>query len=386
MFTAVQIASVVGQMLAGILVGWLLWRLGGRSRPAGRELQHLEGLRALAALAVVGCHTTQHIVARLGFEGSPDAGNRLGILGVQMFFGLTAFLFVRRILAGDLDIVDFMAGRIRRIVPLYLFLCVAALFVCALIYTPAVQPLSQTLQELGRYLAFGFVGGELPTVLGQNMAVWTGIAWTLPYEWEFYLMVPVLAVAVRSRGAVAAAGAIFLVAAAYDFTRLTETVWPFFASGIFAAFLEKHLPPPGPTLRLVLGALTLPLVAAALTLPGFFSAWQFVVTLLLFPVVVLSRPRLLATGALQWLGRISYSLYLMQYLVMTGLLLTGFRYPGMFAGGMLDGPGPVALTVVILVPLSYATWRLVERPWMRSPDRRPARPAASAADGARAIS
>jgi peptidoglycan/LPS O-acetylase OafA/YrhL len=366
LFTAVQIAVVLGQVLAGILIGHLMWRFGGRSSGPDGRLGHLEGLRGIAALAVVACHTTQHIVARLGFEGSPDAGNRLGILGVQMFFALTAFLFVRRILSGTLDPIDFMAGRIRRIVPLYLFLCVAALCIGALLYSPVVQPLSQTARELAHYFAFGFVGGDLPTLLGQTMAPWTGIAWTLPYEWEFYLLVPVIAVAVRSRLGVVVGTAVFVLAAAYDLAQLTESVWPFFGAGVGAAFVERYLPAPGRALRIGIAASILPLVGAALAAPGFFSAWQLPIAALLFLAVLLSRPRLLTTGALQSLGRVSYSIYLMQYLVMTPLVTMGFRYPELFTSGVLHDPGPVVLTVAILVPLSYVTWRFIERPWMRS--------------------
>jgi hypothetical protein len=87
--------------------------------PAGR-LSQLEGLRAIAALAVVACHVNQNTLAFFEYTELPDAGNHIGVLAVQMFFALTAYLFTARAVKGTLDPAIFYVSRLRRTLPLYL--------------------------------------------------------------------------------------------------------------------------------------------------------------------------------------------------------------------------------------------------------------------------
>jgi peptidoglycan/LPS O-acetylase OafA/YrhL len=72
-----------------------------------REYGFLDGVRGMSAIAVATCHGNQHLLSFFGFSALPENGDRIGILGLQIFFSMTAFLFTRRALDGKLKVRTF---------------------------------------------------------------------------------------------------------------------------------------------------------------------------------------------------------------------------------------------------------------------------------------
>src|SRR5665811_1096023 len=102
--------------------------------PVGRSERYmpgLDGLRAVAVLAVVAFH--------LGFEWAPG-----GLLGVGVFFTLSGYLITDILLRqlsrrGQLELLSFWAARARRLLPA-LFLMLVVVVAWVTLFGPAQSP------------------------------------------------------------------------------------------------------------------------------------------------------------------------------------------------------------------------------------------------------
>ncbi|GAC1542373.1 MAG: hypothetical protein NVS3B12_30340 [Acidimicrobiales bacterium] len=162
------------------------------SSPARPFFPCLDGLRAVAALTVIGVHTA----FRSGLSGHrPGLGrytSRLEV-GVWVFFLLSGFLIYRPFVAAHLEgrpgpaIRSYLRRRLFRIVPAYW----VALGVAALL--GAVEHV-HTLADVVVY--FGF----LQVYDTQRILHGIPAAWTLCIEMSFYLLLPVYAAVIGRRG------------------------------------------------------------------------------------------------------------------------------------------------------------------------------------------
>ena len=227
---------------------------------AGREdrgrAAAVDGLRALAALSVLGYHAWLYTRDRVsaGVRGSlaDELAHELR-LGLVLFFVLSGYLlyrpWVRSVLSGAAPprAGAYLVRRAARIVPAYY---AAVLGSVALLWsldaTPGVR--LPPAEDLWLFAVFG-QNFHVDTLLSLNAPLWT-----LAVEWSFYLVLPVLGwLALRLRGASREAQAIvpavFLAAgAAWNWsiageevpptlTKVLPAMAPYFAVGMLAALL-----------------------------------------------------------------------------------------------------------------------------------------------------
>jgi peptidoglycan/LPS O-acetylase OafA/YrhL len=363
---AIQIVMFSGTYLIALLLIVALERFLPLNGNAPGRYQHLDGVRGIAALTVVAAHVNQHLLSFLSVTTLPEHGNRAAIVAVQMFFALTAFLFTDRALRHTLEIEAFYIGRVRRIVPLYLCACMVSIPL-ALFYSPhgIVNP-SQFLVEVVDIFAFGFLGAPTLTLQGFNALAVIGVAWTLNFEWKFYLLLPVLMTIRRVSRIAAILGGLSVAALAIrDFYTIHEVIWPFFSAGILAAVAKRYVPSVSPRLKPPITILGFALLVFSIWLPGYFSFSHLVISTLLFACILYGEPRILTVRPLRNLGLISYSIYLLQYLVLLPVVneswqrnIRSFRPEWKFVIAFL--------VVTILIPLSCITYRFIELRWMSS--------------------
>jgi len=157
----------------------------------------LDGLRALAVLAVIAYH--------LGFEWAPG-----GLLGVGVFFTLSGYLITDLLLAGPLRgrgrLRDFWFARARRLLPaLFVMLAVVVLWVVLL--GPAQS------RQFGKAVAAAALYVSNWELIFQHVSYFARFGapsplnhlWSLGVEEQFYILWPLLLVAglrfVRERSA-----------------------------------------------------------------------------------------------------------------------------------------------------------------------------------------
>lgn len=306
----------------------------------------LDGLRAVAILLVLMCHT-----ARFVLPG--------GWVGVDVFFVLSGYLITSILLrelreTGRVDLGAFYVRRACRLLPALALLC-------------AFQLVRSWFSPNGQEIREATLVGALYLENWNNVYQWwpfdfMGHTWSLAVEEQFYLLWPLLLPLVFGRGlrwlcACACALAVARVVcwhmgyaeATLDFSMLRPVG---LLVGCALAFGKWRAPAWAGTLALcVVGA-----VAVALSRSQAVFAVAPIAVSLATAVVVVASPGWLAFAPLRYLGKISYGLYLYHW----PLFLLGEQWKPAGAGH-LWAIGLVAM-IVVLAALSY---EFVEKPILR---------------------
>jgi len=338
---------------------------------AAQRLGHVDGLRGYLALLVFVHHFV--IMDRFRATGrwsSPpeDYFNNFGVAGVALFFMITGYLFIHRILASrhGIDWLELLRARIFRIYPLYLTAFVVVVGVAAHgTQFELREPLGRLAGDLAKWLFF--LGGTINGYEDTKLTI-AWVDWTLRYEWLFYVSLPLLSrVLTRSRwltfGLVAAA--LYLTLAPVRIVGTFDSRYLIlFVVGGLAASLKLGDPRWGRAMRHPVTALVA--VAALLGELFLFEApfgpWQVVLLGTFFIPIALGNSLfgLLKHDASVFLGELSYSMYLMHPLV----LYATFQ---VFGPRLLPVRGPESMLWMpalglAVVLLSWATYSMVERP------------------------
>lgn len=389
-----------------------------KNQAAGHVVE-LDGLRGLLALWVA----VSHLLLWCGFAEAPvpgAIGRAFRALvyspaAVETFFILSGFAISYLIYTRPPSYAAFMTGRFFRICPVY-FTCLALGFISAALtpvvlahapwretsYFDAVGALSSSettapWRHLGAHLTL--LHGAIPKqVLANSAATLLPPAWSISVEWQYYLCALLVAALTRS-----APGLLGLAGVAW-FALGHERAWtnplPAFFPLILPLFLigigSYHL---YATFR-ARGAARSPthtLIVVAAAAAAFLFRWHSV-ALVIWAVCfgcLFTTPsgfagraleglrRLLGHALLQWLGRISYPLYLVHWPLIVFSLAALLHYkPGL-------SYDEAALWLLLAgVPLILgAAWLLhlwIEAPCMRLGKRLTASTARRPAPAARA--
>jgi peptidoglycan/LPS O-acetylase OafA/YrhL len=368
----------------------------GVSVPASDRLASLTGLRALAALLVVGTHAA-FATGKLthGYIGLVWA--RLEV-GVSIFFALSGFLLFRPwvVAAADGSAAPstraYARRRLRRVMPAYVVTVLLAYGVYSF-YSTGPNP-GQSLSGLIRHLTLTqiYTDNYLLTYLHRGLSQ----TWSLAVEAAFYAALPLLAHLLlvvlcgdRWRPARLLAGLAGLAAFSplwlivlntTDWLPNSAGMWlpaqlAAFGGGMAVAVLHVMgvrwraglLVP----VTLALYLLVSTPLAGAVTM-GPVPLWEPLAKALLYAAIatlVVAAPtlggrgafdRLLTSRPMVWLGEISYEIFLLHVLVMAVVLGAVLGWP-LFTGSL---PGLYLLTLGVTVPLAWLLHRVTARAYL----------------------
>jgi len=296
---------------------WMTVRLWHFELPKGRLIS-IDGLRGFLAASVFIHHSIiWRDYLQSGLWRAPESNlyNQLGQSSVGLFFMITGFLFTRRLLDGDMDWLRLYAGRFMRLTPLYIFALAVMLTLVAWRSDFTLQePVRQILGQTLGWLTFGAL---MPPINGvTETVIMLGVTWTLPWEWKFYLSLPLvsLALGVRARR--------YGIALIWIASILSVLFAPmprmFLAGGLVAVLVrDQRWLAFAASRRATLLAIAC-LLTVALLFHGAFRPLPLLFLTLFFAIVAGGNTLF---GALAWpasrlLGEISFSVYLLH-----GLLL-----------------------------------------------------------------
>lgn len=343
----------------------------------------IDALRGVAALAVVLLHLYHYNLVRMTGYRFPEPLHTIldnGQVGVYVFFVISGFVIAQSI-HGE-TVTPRFAGRfaLRRAVRLDLpyWATIAAMVTLTLVSNnlqherslpvPSVTSVAVHLVYAQQFLGYPHI---------------VGVFWTLCYEVQFYLTLILVTgmfqrlarnvqrpAWLRSRWLVALPLWGIGLVCATGRLNLTEALflycWPFFFLGVAVNWAHNRLMRPGG------------LVGLVLTLAGTLYFVEFnhhfeppavgaaIATAL--AIYFVSRSGRLVTltlgSVLQYLGRISYSLYLVHMLFGTPSLRLGIRVLGKRAG-FVESVGLILIALTISVIAAHVMYVLVERPATR---------------------
>jgi len=360
----------------------------------------LTGVRALAACWVMLFHVNAFAGPRvlsvnvLGHDVHLHPLITIGWLGVTIFFVLSGFLLTTHLLSsierGDERLLPrYFMARVRRVIPAY-WAQIAVLFVVALAVHRAVP---DWLRYVPQHLFM------LQNTSEFEASLINGVYWTLPIEFAFYFVLPVIAVRLAARDAMPDARMYRLLACLYLASVAIGIGWRvavYPLGGPNVAWISNQLP--GTLDQFVLGtvvaaglrrwrkahpaaqvaaasnALTLLGLAGIVTLMYYLDAihatfwtgrhnavyWWYSANALCVALLVLGvalgggvSRALFANPVAVAIGTISYSLYLWHLPIVTWLVPAGLGYAAFFA-----------VAVSLTLAASALSYFLVERPFL----------------------
>ena len=329
----------------------------------------IDGLRAIAVLAVIAFHANPHLVPG-------------GFAGVDVFFVLSGYLITGVIAsaldAGTFSFTEFYTRRIKRIFPAYIAVAVATLLVSSYLLIPNDYIFYTTsLAASWAFLSNVFFSMLSWGYFGQRTEEFPLLhTWSLSVEEQFYFIFPVLLIFLYRRhrqhlvSVLMLCCAVFVAISEYktgeikSYFLITSRAHELLI-GALTFFAAQRFPLRDPRLAGTFAATGMALIAGAfflihkdLPFPGINSLYPCIGTALIilagtrgtsaFPVLQ-SRP-------LVSIGLISYSLYLWHWPIFSFLK---YRH--------IDLTLPVAGAAVSLsFLLAYCTWRFIEDPIRRN--------------------
>jgi len=348
--------------------------IDARTPPSHDRYPSIDGLRGFLAFGVFGHHAVvMHEYLTTGIWRAPpsDFYRMLGEVGVALFFAVTGFLFWGKLLGerGAPDWGRLYISRFFRIAPVYL----AAVLVLLLVvgnrtYFELREPLADVVSDTVRWLGLGVLGQPDVNGYRDTSRVIAGVTWTLRYEWLFYFSLPLLALFARSARHLAFA-ALGLVSCCglYAYSRQPAAIYSaLFFCGMIPASLAYYgwrIPDRSNlALAVALGCL--------LTLFTQYSSTLGIVQVLLlgalFCVISIGSTfgRILRAKPVRRLGEISYSVYLLHGLILTGV----FSVDGVRAYALASIASYwliIAICGLLLLLVATLSFILIERPGLR---------------------
>ena len=283
-----------------------------------RRNQELDGLRGvLASLVLVHHYLIYSASLRDKTWSAPDINilNQIGSASVGLFFMLSAYLFGGKVLtsAHQFNVGEFFRNRVVRIVPVYAAALIFSIAITFALRPAIISPVGDLLIELGRWASFGFwlprdVNGV--PLSGALMSV----SWSLFYEWLLYALLIPIAYLCRATGRSWPAYVMLFAASIWD------RHFSLFVFGLIAVQMPRVRSP----LWAVAAA-----VATPILLVTYHDTTSWKHGALLFPLFVvvahgLPVARILNSRMLQYLGAISYDIYLFQIPTLFALGKLGF--------------------------------------------------------------
>ncbi len=322
-------------------------------RASSRYYPALQGLRGFSALAVFLVH-----IYRMAMNGDflpplpgivHAAWSTLGT-GVGLFFMISGFV-IPASLARHGDLRRFFTDRVLRIMPLFVLVHLAVFSVGPLVGYKWLAEIAP-----GRYAELFFANLTF-TALPLGLPLLQQNSWSLSYEWAFYIALGAGWQWRRSSAGGIVIDALLLLAAAVACFAFPECLY--FAAGYLLYHLQLPMPRrPARELPVAFACL-----AAYLALAQFTSPFLAVVPATVLFACCLGQgvtARFFSHQAMMWLGKISFSLYLLHPLLMfplqsalRRLALHGFDKVALFALF-------AAAATLIVLPISWLSHELIE--------------------------
>lgn len=366
--------------LAVLLLGFgtaaLLQRDRGAAPVPGR-FASIDGLRGYLALGVYLHHGCIWYFYASGGTWQPPPSRlytHLGHGSVALFFMITGLLFLSKLIDArrrPLDWLRLFVSRVLRLVPLYLVV-MALLFTTVAVLSGGElhEPARSVAKQALRWLGFTMYGNPPINQVEVTKIVVAGVTWSLPYEWFFYGMLPLLAlvVGVLPRWPYLLLGLVSMLAL-LDWHALPAHLWAF-AGGIAAAWACRWPALCRWATSRAASVLVLACLAAAVSL--FAEATAYGALALYSTAFVLiacgnSLSGLLLHPVSRGLGEWAYGIYLLHGMLLFGLFHFGLgidrpgaALPAAVHWGWVLGLAPA---VVVAGQLSH---RCIEAPAMRA--------------------
>ena len=166
------------------------------------EIRHpeIDGLRGYLAFLVFLHHSYiwQVFLKTENWE-DPESNlfNQFGETTVVFFFIITAFLFTSKLIhnkSKEIDWSEYLKSRFFRLFPMYFFSIIIVFILVAILTQFKIRVSAiENVKSILSWIFFNVSKNSNINGLEDTFILNSGITWTLPYEWAFYFLLPIIA-------------------------------------------------------------------------------------------------------------------------------------------------------------------------------------------------
>jgi peptidoglycan/LPS O-acetylase OafA/YrhL len=314
-----------------------------------KRISTIDCLRGLAAISVCFFHFVYGNSHYLPSDNYIKRIGSYGFLGVDIFFILSGFILPLSLEYSNYSLKNYFTFILKRLIRIDIPYLITILLCLALAYFSSISPLYKGLPFYIDYLGIALHIGYLTSIFGRS---WINpVFWTLALEFQFYLLIAVFYPLLIKKGAylyifiaLSLTGSYFIQTNNFIFSYL-----PFFCLGIvFFKFYRSYINVK--TFLIITGCIYMFLLLK-------FDFTHFIASLI--PLILFYKDNI-ANKTLLFLGKISYSMYLlhipigMRIINITDSLITDLTLKSFV----------VFFNILLVVYISYLFNRLVETPAM----------------------
>lgn len=303
-------------------------------------------------------------------EPTSNLFNQFGQTSVALFFMITAFLFINKLILAKNNSINwkkYIKSRFFRLFPAYFFSIIIVFIIVAVLsnFKTNDSILSNFKNTLG-WLFFTIGGPNDINNVANTYLIDAGVTWSLPYECLFYLILPLIALLFKinvSKKNIVIYTITFIVIAVLNHATLKQFV-PFLG-GIIAALLiaKKSISLKGVKYSLVLLFLVFILIY-------FFNSGKDIVPLLISSLVFIiiasgnSMFGILTNAFSRLLGQVTYSLYLLHGIVLFIVFkfVIGFNEASQFSDNKYWAI--IACCIFPIILISQISYKYIELPFI----------------------
>jgi len=299
--------------------------------PLPNRKSNIDGLRGYLAILVIFHHfslTYYWLISGDWKTPSQLYFQNFGKVGVAIFFIITGYLFIGKLIRNnfEISIKVLLIPRCFRIMPLYFFSFILIFFIVMLNTSfHLVVTAKEFFISILRWFLFH---GSKINEFEDTRRIIAGVDWTLKYEWILYLSLPIIAFFFRINKIVSTICITLLFIVPIKVMAITSIYFILFLIGGWISYFDYSLKN---TIvdNLFFNVITICLLLAAIFIFNPLSILQVLSISLFFILVVqgVSIFGLLKADFSIILGEISYSIYLLHGFILFGFYKYLLAYP-----------------------------------------------------------
>lgn len=369
----VLVSLALALMTASVLVKYS--HVDFNDQNGGARSASIDGLRGYLAFFVFLHHSCiWFFYVQTGRWELPPSNLfvQLGQGSVALFFMVTSFLFTSKLLDEKTRRIDWLrlyASRVARLLPLYL-LAVTFVFLFAAFmsdWSLAVS-IESLLASLFKWITFTINGKPDINGVKNTSIMIASVTWSLPYEWFFYLCLPLFAVGMTGR--LYWWGILFSLVSLHFmlvFWSPSLIVLNCFVGGVVAAFAVRFKFVTAVAEKWYSSAVVIASLSVVLCFKTAYDPVALFLLSLVFLIIAAGNDLfgVLTVVSARWLGELSYGVYLLHGLVLFFIFNFMVGYDVVRKLEPLGFWAMVFLSTPIVLGVAHLAHFTVERPAMR---------------------
>ena len=338
--------------------------------PQYGRLVTLDGLRGFLAFSVFIHHfviTYYWKVDGVWRRPESDIYQNFGKVGVVLFFMITGFLFIDRLISKKkVNWFFLFKSRLFRIQPLYLFALIMVLILSLKNTNFQIGDWQSFFKDIVLWLLFY---GRSINEFADSKRIIASVDWTLKYEWLFYLSLPLIQLVFKSKILtlmIFFGGVFYLFLYPLEVLGISSKFFLYFLFGGLTAYLLKTLRNDFNYDSTSVSIATLFLILIITLYPRTLDLAHSILIFVLFFLITNGNS---IFGILRWkscrvLGEASYSIYLLHgivlYVLFTEIELVDFK-----TASFIEYLTILPIVSIIVVIFSCLTFLTIEQPFIK---------------------